>query len=429
MSVLRRPFALLLSPVVLWGEVPIEQVKQQAVLVLLQMSFGGKTASGSGSGFPVDERHVVTNWHVCCMLPPEIRDKVQVKLEVALSQREVLPAEAIWSSEAKDLAVLKLDRAVKVTPVRLAGRKLLHEGQKVWAVGYPGASSRVGDESSMFIPSITEGIISKFLAKPVRDSVQTVEHIQTNADVNPGNSGGPLFNECGEVAGINVAKALTSMTGADGKRSRVFAEGINLSILSDELMPELDRLNLRYQTATSACHAGGPAPPTWMIGMQTATLMAALAALFLAFNKRTRTAVSAATRRLTQSYRGPVPSPPVPGPPPRPMGRSRVMIRGVAGTYAGQTIPLGDKPCVLGRDPQMANLIFPDDVRHVSKRHCQLTVDASTGRVFLEDTWSSNGTFLASGQKIQAGQRRELAPGDRFYLGSKESQFELVVDP
>jgi predicted component of type VI protein secretion system len=103
------------------------------------------------------------------------------------------------------------------------------------------------------------------------------------------------------------------------------------------------------------------------------------------------------------------------------------MLVGLSGTYAGQKIPLSAKPCVLGRDPSVANLVFPGDAQHVSKRHCQVSCDAS-GRVLLEDSWSSNGTFTASGQRLASGQARELKPGDRFYVGSQGNMFEVVAE-
>jgi pSer/pThr/pTyr-binding forkhead associated (FHA) protein len=104
-----------------------------------------------------------------------------------------------------------------------------------------------------------------------------------------------------------------------------------------------------------------------------------------------------------------------------------MMLLGISGTYAGQRIPLSAKPCVLGRDSSIANLVYPNEAQHVSKRHCQVTCDAS-GRVMLEDSWSSNGTFTSTGQRLAGGQPRELKPGERFYVGSQNNTFEVVAE-
>ncbi|MFN7922626.1 MAG: trypsin-like peptidase domain-containing protein [Bryobacteraceae bacterium] len=406
-----RTAALLVFAGSLAAEPPIEQMKQDALLIAVQHTLGGKSASGSGSGFPVDEKHLVTNWHVCCDAAP----KAQTTILVVLSDKEVATAKPILISAAKDLAILELDKPHHRAIPALAPVRLLKEGQDVWASGYPGASLRVGDAKAAIVPSISKGIVSKFFAMPVAQDLPPVSHIQVTAAVNPGNSGGPLFDECGNVAGIVVAKAMASL----GK-TQTFAEGVNLAIQVDELTPELDRLGIRYTTG-SACSAGAMPMPL----VQYGALGAAVAALLVSLNKRTRQTVTASARRFTQRT-APMP-PPSPSPMPAPAPVRRMMLRGVSGPYAGQLIPLSAKPCVLGRDPQVANLVFPADSPHISKRHCQVTLDAS-GRIVIEDSWSSNGTFTGAGQRVAAGQSRELKPGDRFYLGSPDNSFEVVSE-
>ena len=236
-----------------------------------------------------------------------------------------------------------------------------------------------------------------------------VGHIQVTAAINGGNSGGPLFDECGRVAGIVVAKALTKLG-----TSKAFAEGVNLAIMVDELVPELEKAKLTYTVGTGACEAGSGSSVSMI---QIATLFAAGASLFVALNKRAREALGRTTRKLTHR-----PEPPVlPAPP------GRMVLVGVAGPFVGQRIPLSAKPCVLGRDASVSNLVFPHGSEQVSKRHCQVSCDKA-GRILLEDSWSSNGTFAASGQRIAAGQPRELRPGDRFYVGSANNMFEVTAE-
>jgi hypothetical protein len=381
---------------------PIDRMKSQALLIDVQHVANGKKSGGTGSGFPIDARHIVTNFHVCCNAP----QGADTDIIVAAGAKDIYKVVKAHAFANKDLGVLELEKPLNIPPVNLVAHQFLKEGEDIWAVGFPGASMRVGDEAAAFVPSISKGIVSKFLSSPprVKDG-QPVGHIQMTTAVNSGNSGGPLFDGCGRVVGIVVAKALTSLGGG-----KTFAEGVNLAIMVDELLPELDKLKLPYTPAEGACEAGPAASGSGLSFVQIATLLTAAAALFIAMNKRTRTAITQATHRLTQAP---------------PVAPKRMVLVGVAGTYAGQKIPLSSRPVVLGRDPSIANLVFPTAAEHVSKRHCQVTCDGS-GRVVLEDSWSSNGTFMAAGERLSAGKPRELRAGDRFYLGSQTNLFEVA---
>ena len=388
------------------AEPPIDQMKSQALFILARTKENGKESVGSGSGFPIGPKHIVTNYHVCCLGPIETGE-----VAVMLNEKTVIKVTKVYGNVNKDLAILELAEALPGVVPALVTRKLLKEGQDVWAVGFPGASMQVGDAKAVFVPSISKGIISKFLAGPgSRKGGRPVEHVQVTAAVNSGNSGGPLFDGCGRVAGVVVAKALTSL----GK-NEAFAEGVNLAVMIEELQPELDTAKIPYTVATEAC-----AVPTGSGGglgaLQIATFVAAVMALFVALNKRTRTAVTQATKRFS-GHSAPVPVKVV----------RKMALRCVSGPFAGQKIPLSTKPCVIGRDPAIANLVFPHDATQVSKKHCQLTCDAS-GRVLLEDSWSSNGTFTGSGERVTAGRAREVKAGERFYLGSQSNLFEVVAE-
>ena len=399
-----KPFVLLLAALSLHAEAPIEEMKQQAVLILAVGKLGGKVGGGTGSGFPVDDRHIVTNWHVCCDFPPQAETFVRVIFE----EKNAAEARVVWSSAAQDLALLELVKPHTRKPVQLAGRQWIKDGQDVWAIGFPGASPDQIDKQGKLAPTISRGIVSKFASIVRVKNGPAVEHIQMTAAVNPGNSGGPLFNECGQVAGINVLKMKEHVD-----ESTTFAEGINLSIVTDELMPELDRRGIKYQAAAGACAMAGGGAKSWLLSGQGLSLGIAVAALGLSLNRRVRSSVS---RRLSS-----------PGPRPSAASPAPAQLRGVSGRYAGQSIPLTTRPCVLGRDPAGANLVFTAESTHVSKKHCQLRYDPAAQRVLLSDAGSSNGTFLISGERLQPGQEVALRAGDRFYLGNRDNLFEVSL--
>ena len=139
-------------------------------------------ARGMGSGFIVDANGLIlTNAHVV-----DGADEVVVKL---IDQRE-FKAKVLGSDKATDVAVLKIN-ATGLPAVRTGSAAKTRVGEWVVAIGAP-----YGLEHT-----VTSGIVSaKSRSLPV-DAV--VPFIQTDAAVNPGNSGGPLFNLDGEVIGIN----------------------------------------------------------------------------------------------------------------------------------------------------------------------------------------------------------------------------------
>lgn len=137
---------------------------------------------GAGSGFVIDKQgYVITNAHV-------IGDAD--KITVHLADRRELQAELVGMDEKTDVAVLKI-KADKLPVVKIADVSKLKVGQWVMAVGSPFGLDYTA----------TQGIISSLGRNLPNDNF--TPFIQTDAAVNPGNSGGPLFNTDGEVIGIN----------------------------------------------------------------------------------------------------------------------------------------------------------------------------------------------------------------------------------
>ncbi|NLZ42553.1 MAG: Do family serine endopeptidase [Comamonadaceae bacterium] len=144
---------------------------------------GAQPFRGQGSGFIVSpDGLILTNAHV-------VRDAKQVS--VKLSDRREFTAKVLGSDTATDIAVLKID-AKGLPTVTLGDSKAVQVGDYVLAIGAPYG----------FAQSATQGIVSAKGRSLPGDSV--VPFIQTDAAVNPGNSGGPLFDAGGRVVGINA---------------------------------------------------------------------------------------------------------------------------------------------------------------------------------------------------------------------------------
>jgi serine protease Do len=144
---------------------------------------GGMPERGTGSGFIVSgDGYILTNAHV-------VMDADTVT--VRLSDRREFPAKVIGSDERTDVALIKID-AKGLPTVRIGDPQKLRPGEWVLAIGSP-----FGLESSA-----TAGIVSA-TSRAVGGEGSYVPFIQTDVAVNPGNSGGPLFNMRGEVIGMN----------------------------------------------------------------------------------------------------------------------------------------------------------------------------------------------------------------------------------
>jgi len=149
----------------------------------------GQRGQGSGSGFILDEEgHIVTNNHV-------VAGATQVT--VAFYDGIEAPAEVVGTDDDSDLAVIRIDSLPEgVYPLPLGDSDQVVPGEWVVAIGSP-----FGLGSSM-----TAGIVSA-VGRTIPSGVTPFsipEAIQTDAAVNPGNSGGPLLNLEGEIIGVNA---------------------------------------------------------------------------------------------------------------------------------------------------------------------------------------------------------------------------------
>ncbi|HEX3912540.1 MAG TPA: Do family serine endopeptidase [Steroidobacteraceae bacterium] len=166
-------------------------------------------SKGVGSGFIVSpDGYVLTNAHV-------VSDASEVT--VTLTDRREFTAKVIGIDKASDVALIKI-AAGGLPTVRFGDPSKLRPGQWAIAIGSPFG----------FQNTVTAGVISA-LGRPLIDgssNINYVTFIQTDAAVNPGNSGGPLFNIDGEVIGIN--SQIYSRTG--GYMGVSFAIPIDLAL-------------------------------------------------------------------------------------------------------------------------------------------------------------------------------------------------------
>ncbi|MCY3880010.1 MAG: trypsin-like peptidase domain-containing protein [Rhodobacteraceae bacterium] len=171
---------------------------------------------GAGAGFIISaDGHIVTNAHV--IMGSE-------KIIVALLDERRFEAELVGSDRSTDIAVLKIEAGEALPFVSFGNSDALRIGDNVLAVGNPYGLGF----------SVSSGIVSargRTLAGPYDD------FIQTDAAINSGNSGGPLFDMSGEVVGVNTLYI------TDGRSSaRPGSTGVGFSMASAVVAGVVDQL-------------------------------------------------------------------------------------------------------------------------------------------------------------------------------------------
>ena len=96
---------------------------------------------------------------------------------------------------------------------------------------------------------------------------------------------------------------------------------------------------------------------------------------------------------------------------------------GISGIFGEQSFPMKRETIALGRDASICNLVFPENAKGISRKHCTITYDGS--RITVRDEGSTYGTFLGNGQKLHAGTAVTLTPGQRLYLANEDNMFEV----
>lgn len=155
----------------------IETVRKSVVRIV-----GGYS---EGSGFAVkDNGTILTNFHVIEFEP---------KPRVLLPDNTFKAAEIIMADKQADLALLKIDASLPV--IKWGRSEELTPAEELLAIGFPFGGDLIGESS------VNKGSLSG--RRKFKEA--SVDYIQTDATLNPGVSGGPMVNICGEVVGVNTA--------------------------------------------------------------------------------------------------------------------------------------------------------------------------------------------------------------------------------
>jgi S1-C subfamily serine protease len=178
----------------------------------------------TGSGFVVDhDGHILTNAHVI---------EGAVKVTVKLEDQKVVDASVVGKDTSSDLALLKISPdGINLHPLPLGSSHEVHVGDPTIAIGNPFGLDR----------TLTTGVVSALQRKIQAPNGFTIANvIQTDAPLNPGNSGGPLLDAGGRVIGIN-SQIETASGGATGGQGGSIGIGFAVPIDSaKQVIPQIE---------------------------------------------------------------------------------------------------------------------------------------------------------------------------------------------
>ena len=189
----------------------VDMVSPSVDNIVVTTEDGETTSEGQGSGFIISSnKEVVTNYHVI---------DGGTNIEIEFNDGQTFPASIIGTDEETDLALLKIESPKSFPHVNFHQGSKTRIGDWVVAIGNPFG---IGQSTSL-------GVISAIGRSRV-DSGSYVDYIQTDATINRGNSGGPLFNLKGDVVGVN--SAIYSPTGASVGIAFVIPHGTAEDVIS-----------------------------------------------------------------------------------------------------------------------------------------------------------------------------------------------------
>lgn len=229
----------------------LEQMQQSTVRIVCSND-GVKGYTGSGFVVGTDRvTYVATNFHVIknCELPDKARLFV-----IVLGPGNVVPIQIEWRDPNVDLAIVRSSRPLDRPAVQFADTSSVTPGAQVTVVGFPGAAdvlaNAMGSED-IAVPSLTRGNISRV----VTSETIGARFFQHSAPSNPGNSGGPVYDEAGNVIGVNSFKAMAEVAVVSGVNVSTEplsnGEGIAAAIDVAELLRHLKAQPVPYAMAST----------------------------------------------------------------------------------------------------------------------------------------------------------------------------------
>lgn len=211
----------------------------------------GPVGTLGASGFVVSTKgHIATAYHV---VEPHIEAGWKLfVVESGATPEARRAATVVQAYPDEDLAVLKVESLDRpAVPLIDTDTDTLTKGMTVFAIGYPGAGERLGADSGT---SFTAGMTNRiFIGAWTRDGPR-IRIIQHSAATNPGNSGGPIVNSCGQVVGMNTERELAMVITPTGLPIVYdVIQGVFFASHVSVLVDKLKALGIPYNGTQKVC--------------------------------------------------------------------------------------------------------------------------------------------------------------------------------
>lgn len=393
-------------------------------VVWIHASAGG--IGWSGTGFAIGDpeapvEYIVTNWHVVTSSGKFVPGSTEIKVYFSYATNDYMVASVYKIDETRDIAVLRLpEPTTKRTALVLCPSDDIKTGESVTAIGYPGVSDVISFEHKYDLTDVTatSGVLSKKTTSILHNNCSVY---QTDADINGGNSGGPLVNSKGQVVGVNTFAISPEDKGQEVK--------LNYAICIDELIDLAPQSTVGYVLSTDAPKEDPDSvptnttpeekndfDPTVIIIIAAVVVVAAAAAVVVVMMNKNKAQTGAAPARAAAPVAPAAPAAPVSN------GAATPVVICEKGLLAGRSFPIGAS-VIIGRNTQKCTICFPVDAKGVSGVHCEIRKAA--GGYEIIDRGSSFGTTLGSGQKLTANVPVFIPNGTYFMVGSAEQLFQI----
>ena len=336
------------------------------------------------------------------------KDDYAVSDAVGVDLSRCTPCDILYTAkdDEPDLAVLRAAEELdgRIALPLLSENDRVDSGDTVYALGYPASTDAVNTTyaASDDRVTVTDGVVS--LHSELYDNGIPINVIQHTANINHGNSGGPLINESGAVVGVN-----TWGTNIDGITSSYSIEIYYVRDILDDLHIDIS----------------APKPGINWIPIAIAAAVVAvviiLVIVLLVVNKNKKNSGASQPEPMQQA--APAAGQILEGSHASIVGDSGLRIQGVNGYFAGRRFAVSGQ-VRIGRNPNGNDLVYPENTPGVSGSHCMLFI--RDGQLYLQDVGSSNGTFLSGGRRLAPNQAVILHVGDRFYLATEKESFVVA---